>query len=300
MDNLIYIDNNNSFLLKKKIESLNKNNYTIEYFDLLDTDINDIVVSLDTYNFINPNRIVICTNVNSIYKYDLNSFEKYINNPNKDNILVLVGLLDNRKKISKIINKLFTKIDININPIDYIKNSFKDYKIDHSTIIHLINITNADISFIDNEISKLKMFKLSDKSITKDDIDKVCYRNINESDDYIFEFVEAILNKDKIKAIKIYEDLKRLNVEEFSLIGLIASSIRSMLQIKILDNYSDLEIKDILNIHPYRIKKLRESNSKYTNEDLVKIIKELYNLDLDIKSGIIDAVLGMRLFIVNR
>ena len=299
MNNLIYIDNNNSFLINKKIKELNKDDYSIEYYNLSDIDINEIIINLDTYNFINPNRIVICTNINNIYKYDLTRFEKYIDNPNKDNVLVLVGELDNRKKISKKINKLFVKLDININPINYIKDNLKDYKIDTSTIMYLIEITNSNIASIDNEINKLKMYKLEEKEINKEDIEQICYRNINDSDDYIFEFVEAILTKDRRKAMKIYDDLRKINIEIYSLIGLISSSIRSMLQIKVLENYSDQDIKDILKLHPYRIKKLREANSKYTKAELIKTIKDLYNLDLKVKSGIIDAALGMELFIVN-
>ena len=101
MDNLILIESNNTFLINKKIEKLNKDKYPVEYKDLSNINIDDVILDLDTYNFINPNRIIVCMNIDDIFKNDLTLFEKYIECPNKENVLVLVTVsLDNRKKIS--------------------------------------------------------------------------------------------------------------------------------------------------------------------------------------------------------
>lgn len=300
MDNLILIENDNTFLVNKKIDELNTNKYYIEEKDLSNIDINDVIVDLDTYNFINPNRIVICTNIDNMFKSDLTLFEKYIDNPNKDNVLVLVtSNLDNRKKISKKINKLFKKIEIEVNPINFIKNNLEDYTMDNNTMMELIDITNADIASISNELNKLKMYKLEDKKIEKKDIDTICYRNINDSDDYVFKFIDCILNKETKKAFDIYHDLKKLNVEDLSLIGLVSSQIRSMLQVMILDYKMDKDIANELNMHPYRVKKIREKNSIYTKKDLIEFLKKLASIDFKVKSGIINSTLAMELLIVG-
>lgn len=300
MDNLILIENDNTFLVNKKIDELNTNKYYIEEKDLSNIDINDVIVDLDTYNFINPNRIVICTNIDNMFKSDLTLFEKYIDNPNKDNVLVLVtSNLDNRKKISKKINKLFKKIEIEVNPINFIKNNLEDYTMDNNTMMELIDITNADIASISNELNKLKMYKLEDKKIEKKDIDTICYRNINDSDDYVFKFIDCILNKETKKAFDIYHDLKKLNVEDLSLIGLVSSQIRSMLQVMILDYKMDKDIANELNMHPYRVKKIREKNSIYTKKDLIEFLKKLASIDFKVKSGTINSTLAMELLIVG-
>lgn len=300
MDNLILIENDNTFLVNKKIDELNINKYYIEEKDLSNIDINDVIIDLDTYNFINPNRIVICTNIDNMFKSDLTLFEKYIDNPNKDNVLVLVtSNLDNRKKISKKINKLFKKIEIEVNPINFIKNNLEDYTMDNNTMMELIDITNADIASISNELNKLKMYKLEDKKIEKKDIDTICYRNINDSDDYVFKFIDCILNKETKKAFDIYHDLKKLNVEDLSLIGLVSSQIRSMLQVMILDYKMDKDIANELNMHPYRVKKIREKNSIYTKKDLIEFLKKLASIDFKVKSGIINSTLAMELLIVG-
>lgn len=300
MDNLILIENDNTFLVNKKIDELNINKYYIEEKDLSNIDINDVIIDLDTYNFINPNRIVICINIDNMFKSDLTLFEKYIDNPNKDNVLVLVtSNLDNRKKISKKINKLFKKIEIEVNPINFIKNNLEDYTMDNNTMMELIDITNADIASISNELNKLKMYKLEDKKIEKKDIDTICYRNINDSDDYVFKFIDCILNKETKKAFDIYHDLKKLNVEDLSLIGLVSSQIRSMLQVMILDYKMDKDIANELNMHPYRVKKIREKNSIYTKKDLIEFLKKLASIDFKVKSGIINSTLAMELLIVG-
>lgn len=300
MDNLILIESNNTFLINKKIEELNKEKYTIEYKDLSNISINDVILDLDTYNFINPNRIVVCTNTTDMFKEDLTLFEKYIENPNKENILVLIiPALDNRKKISKKIEKQFKKIDLEINPISYIKNNLNEYRMREDAISTLIERTTGDISSIHNELDKLKMYKLEEKEITKEDVIEVCYRHINDSDDYIFTFVDCILNKERKKAFSIYEDLKKLNVEPLSLIGLISSQVRSMLQVKILSNRKESDIASFLKMHPYRVKKIKEKNTSYSKKELILMMKKLYDIDLSIKSGIINATLAIELLIAE-
>ena len=99
--------------------------------------------------------------------------------------------------------------------------------------------------------------------------------------------------------MNIYEDLKELNVEVFSLIGLVSSQVRSLIQVSILKDKTDKEISDELKMHPYRVKKLKENACTYKFEDLEKIMSKLYDMDFSIKSGKIDGTLAMELFIVN-
>lgn len=300
MDNLILIESNNTFLINKKIEKLNKDKYPVEYKDLSNINIDDVILDLDTYNFINPNRIIVCMNIDDIFKNDLTLFEKYIECPNKENVLVLVtASLDNRKKISKKIRNLFKKIDVEIDATSYIKENLGTYKMTQEAIISLLEQTNKDILSIHNELNKLKMYKLEEKEITKEDVVKVCYRHINDNDDYIFTFVDCILNKEKKKAFSIYNDLKKISVEPLSLIGLISSQVRSMLQVKILKNKLESEIASLLKMHPYRVKKLKEKNANYTIDELINMMKTLYNIDFSIKSGIINATLAIELLIVG-
>lgn len=300
MKNLILIENSNHFLIKKKLESLNKDNYPIEYIDLNDISLNDVIIDLDTYNFLEPNKIVVLTNIEKSLKDDQPRFEKYIEHPNPDKVLVLVSeSLDQRKKITKKIKKEFETIEISINPISYIKDNLEEYTMDQDAILELIDRTNSNLSSISNELDKLKLLKEEEKRITKEDVIEVVYRNINDSDDYLYEFVDAILKKDRKKAMSMYQDLKVLNIEVLSLIGLIASQVRSMLQVSILSNKLDKDIAVDLKMHPYRVKKLREACSKYSEKELEELIKKLYQMDLSIKSGKMDAELIMELFIVE-
>jgi len=300
MKNLMLIETDNMVLVTKKLESLNKNNYPIEYIDMNNYSLDDIVVNLDTYNFLEPNRIVVLSNIEKALKEDSSNFEKYIENPNTDNYLVIVSNnLDQRKKIVKSIKKYFEVVEVTIDPNTYIKDHLDSYSMDYKAILELVDRTNGNISSIDNELDKLKLLKLEDKVITIDDVIDVVYRNINDNDDYIFDFVDAIIKKNTTKALNIYEDLKELNVEVFSLIGLVSSQVRSLIQVSILKDKTDKEISDELKMHPYRVKKLRESACTYKFEDLEKIMSKLYDMDFSIKSGKIDGTLAMELFIVN-
>ena len=59
------------------------------------------------------------------------------------------------------------------------------------------------------------------------------------------------------------------------------------------------EIATTLTVHPYRVKLALEEGIKYQKKTLLNFILKLANLDNDIKTGKINAELGVELFILN-
>ena len=97
--------------LDEKIKELNKNNDSeIVYYDLIDTSIDEVLEDLNTFNLFNTKKIIIGENaffltgdkVKTNIEHNLDKLVKYLDNPSKDNILILVSSsLDKRKKIVK-------------------------------------------------------------------------------------------------------------------------------------------------------------------------------------------------------
>ena len=54
-----------------------------------------------------------------------------------------------------------------------------------------------------------------------------------------------------------------------------------------------------LDVHPYRVKKTLETVSKYSLEDISKVLDELSKLDVDIKTGKIEDKTGFELFLLR-
>lgn len=267
----------NSIIATSKVDS-----NSVFFYDLSEDSFNKALDTLDTISMFSTMKVVVCKNINKLDEED--KLLKYLDNPT-DDILILTSSvkLNEKKEVFKKVLDVSKIIDPSINVIDYIKNSFEDYKIDFRTIILLQEYTDGDIVRLDNEIEKLKLFKMDDKYITKEDVDNVVTKNISSN---IFDLIDALDKSNKTKVFQIYEDLIKLGEDEIKIINLLANNYRLIYQVKVLGyNYNQKEIKEILKQKPYTINKAIERSYFYTEMRLLDILKKLSNLDINIKSG---------------
>ncbi len=82
---------------------------------------------------------------------------------------------------------------------------------------------------------------------------------------------------------------------------MLANQFRLMYQVKGLTKkgYSEKDIAKLLDIHPYRVKLSLGKSKSFSDEKLLSILKQLADLDSDIKKGNIDKNLGLELFILS-
>lgn len=267
----------NSIIATSKVDS-----NSVFFYDLSEDSFNKALDTLDTISMFSTMKVVVCKNINKLDEED--KLLKYLDNPT-DDILILTSSvkLNEKKEVFKKVLDVSKIIDPSINVIDYIKNSFEDYKIDFRTIILLQEYTDGDIARLDNEIEKLKLFKMDDKYITKEDVDNVVTKNISSN---IFDLIDALDKSNKTKVFQIYEDLIKLGEDEIKIINLLANNYRLIYQVKVLGyNYNQKEIKEILKQKPYTVNKAIERSYFYTEMRLLDILKKLSNLDINIKSG---------------
>ena len=153
----------------------------------------------------------------------------------------------------------------------YITNLLKDYKIDSNTIQYLIDYCGNDFTKIDQECLKLMNFKWDEKVITKSDIDEIVVKKLGDSRDLTFAFSKALAMRDKVDALRKYKELLNYQIEPLSIIGLLASQIRIIYQVKILEK-RHLSDKEIAVIDLYR--KLDPKQKEIIAELLKRIVGE--------------------------
>ena len=307
---LYLIESNNLIVINTKInEILKKNNLTkdnIIKYDLIDTPIEKLIDELDTYGLFTSRKVVIgenaifltATKVKSV-SHNLEILEKYVNNINEDNILILIcEKLDNKRKIVKLLKEKGTLISNEISINNIIKENLEDFSMDNRTINYFINYCGNDIEKIIQELEKLKCFKLNEKVITIDDINKVVIKNL---DDNVFDFLNAVVEKNRKKAYEIYEELIYKGEEETKLIVMAADQIRLIYNCKVLvsEGKRQDEIASFLGVHPYKVKLAIEASYSYTKKELLTILNKLYEIDKNIKTGKDSIKIGFQLFILN-
>ena len=142
------------------------------------------------------------------------------------------------------------------------------------------------------------MYKLDTKTITIDDINTI---SIKEFDENIFSLINAINDKNIKKAFEIYNDLIERGEEMLKIVISVTDHFRLLYTVKVLvnDKKSSDTITSMLGIHPYRVKLAIENSYKFSFEELKKYLKQLGNIDINIKTGVSANDYGFDLFLLN-
>ena len=305
------IESIDSLSLKKERDNLIKENdfldAEISTYDLEEVELDNALEDLDTYGFLSSKKVIVIQNIESIkyddFKEDFDHLFKYIDNPNPDNLLIIEAKkLNNTLKITKELKKKCKYILVEFNSKDYIKTTLKDYKIDNLVINLLDEYCQSDITKIDGECSKLMNYKYEDKTITKDDIEEMVVKKLGDERDLTFAFSRSLAERNIKEALLKYHELLNYNIEPLSIIGLLASQIRIIYQVKLLEKnrLSDREIADTLGEKSdYRIKKTRELTRLYSEDELLNLMQKLSDMDYKIKTTDVDGKNLIEMFIIN-
>ncbi len=289
MEKLYIIEGDNEFLISQeisKIKNQSKEERELIKFDLTINPIDDVIETLDTYGLFSTSKIVVGYNPPFLtQKTDFNEakFLKYIKNPS-DNILILVTpKLNNVLKIVKTIKEYFKIITLSdINLENYVKDNLEDYKMDKVTINYFLSKVGKDLYKVNSELTKLKMYKLDTKTISKEDIDLTVRETIENT---IFDLIDAIIKKDKVKSYNLYNHFIESGTEVFQILVLLSNQIRLIYNVKVLNRLSDSKISETLGVKEYPVKLARSKGLTYSKKELLTLLYKLAIMDKDIKSG---------------
>lgn len=301
-------------VLNKELEQLKKklsiNEDDIIHYDI--DNINDIIDEALTISMFSLNKFIIIDSTSYLSdKKEISNIkliEEYFEHYNPNSYLLFISnkdSIDTRKKLVKLITSKGISKKVGATPeylnkyvTDYLTSS--DYKMNNSDITYFLTRVGTNINNITNELDKLMLYKIEDKIITKEDINKLVEENI---DNPIYDLVGYILKNENSKAIKLYNKFAQNGMDASSLIPIIAAQIRLLFQVKRLYNKgkSNDEIAKILEFkNVYRVKYLLSDSYYYSEEDLIRYLSHLADLDKKIKLGMIEGKTFLELFIAQK
>ncbi len=285
----------NKGYIKKEISKISKkfNEENIVNYDLTETNIDSVIQDLDTTSLFGD-KLVIAFNIDNLEETDL--LDKYFDNPS-NNTLILVSYkeLDKRKKVTKLFQiKTKYKEFLEYDAERVIKDNLEDFKMSNMTIHLLINYCNNNINRIESELEKLKIYKIKEKEITKDDVELLVKKSLDST---IFNLIDAINVGTLDRIFKIYNNLLEEGETEEKIMYTIANHYRLLFQVREkLKDKKDSEIINEYRMHSYRFAKLKEQTKLISRDKNLQILKDLSDLDVGIKKGKIDVKTGMFLF----
>lgn len=292
---------------EKIIHSEGFDSATISLYDMEESILDNALEDLDTYSFLSEKKVIIIHKI-EVLKQDDNKSQidhllKYLDNPNPNNLLIIdANKLNNTYKLTKELKKKCKYQLVEYDDKSFIKSQLSGYSIDSKAINLLCDYCLGDFSKITNECAKLREYKYDEKKITNKDIEDLVERKLGDSRDLTFAFTKSLAERNKKDALIKFRELLDYNLEPISLIGLLASQIRIIYQVKIFskDHYSDKEIQDMLEEKTtYRIKKTRELIHYYTEKELLQLMQQLHDMDFKLKTSDVDGIHLIEMFILN-
>lgn len=229
----------------------------------------------------------------------------FINHPSDECDLILTvhnSKLDEKNEIIKLIKEKGKILEIKDPKAEEWPVMVKKYvnsldvTIEIDAIQELADRTSGDMALLMTSAQKLSLYTTN---IKYEDVVLMVARPL---DDNTFAIFNYLLKDQNDKAIQLFRDLRVLNIEPVYLIGQLANSFRLLNQIQFLSKkgLSNEEIAKELNIKSViRVQILRKSIASMSEKAIHRTLDELFELDLQIKSGLVDRFYSFELFLIN-
>ncbi len=179
--------------------------------------------------------------------------------------------------------------------LSWIEKKFKKSGVEvEKEAIHLLSRAGGeDLWRIKNEIDKLSLYK---KKIKKEDVESLVNIGVETN---IFKTIDALAQKDqKGAALYLYDHLRKGDNPHY-IFAMIAYQFRNLLTVGDLlrQDLSYEETRKRSKLHPYVFRKTYRQAKLFSYERLVDLYERLFEIDLKTKTGQIDPVLALHMFL---
>ena len=257
-----------------------------------------------TMPFFAEKRVVIVENSGFFSEAADEVLEIVKNVPDSTLLIFCESKVDKRTKLYKYIKKEFYAADFsrlkNEDLMRWVLTVLKrnEKQITRSVMDLFLSRTGDDMMLIEQELDKLIAYCLDRDEITADDVRAVCS---NQIQDNIFAMIDAIAAKDSKKALRLYQDLLYLKEPPIKILVLITRQFHNLMREKDLlsDGKRDSEIASRVKIPPFAVKRHLPVLKRFSTEELKSCFETCLQTDQDIKSGQMQAQIGVELLIVQ-
>ncbi|WP_425378902.1 DNA polymerase III subunit delta [Spiroplasma endosymbiont of Polydrusus pterygomalis] len=308
-----------AFLIKmqknKILTKINPDNeYDLQEYNYLEDALPSILTDANTIPLFSEKRIII---VNDSYfiteekintkvdnKSHLSQLMEYLTAPNPNTFIIFicpVNKISNRLKITKQMLALTSVLKATNLSYNELTKFINDYIVKNNGTIkqHLIpkivEYLPNNLYIIRNELKKLLL-------INSDITDDLIENNMTKYlDTDIFKLVDDLLKNDLNSFLINYHYLQERGLSSVALLALITSSVIFTRDIIVLSalKKTPSQIVEILQIHPFRVKKISEHMHNFSIKKANNIIQELFWIDYNIKKDIIRREISSDLYLIK-
>jgi len=190
--------------------------------------------------------------------------------------------------------KLLTRVELKGVILKILKNNSFDFE--QGVLERLAEYIGNDLWRLDSEIKKIMLFKQEEKRINLEDIEILVRPNLETN---IFQTIDQLAKGDKKQFLNLIHSHLNQGDEPMYLFSMIVFQLRNLLIIKELlkyPNQKEIVLKS-LKINPFVLRKITSLSHILSKEKLKDLYQRIFQIDSKIKTGEIEPLLCLDLFI---
>ena len=273
----------------------------------------------ETLPFLSERRVVLVSDFRAMEEGKTKGFGEedegllvgYLKHVPENCLLIITSVgADKRKKIFKAVSETggvyeFGELDEK-SLKSYIEKRFRDAgkTVRPSVVAGLIEAsgyydkdTDYTLYNLENDIKKAIAYN-EGAEIGMEAVEKTVSGNMDTD---VFAMIDSLGRGRKDEAFRILHNLLTSGEQAYRLLALLCSHFEIILSVKEMreEGKSFPEMKEILGIHEFRIKKAASFAEKHSIPQLRKILQGTYEIDKSIKTGLLEPSLALELFIAD-
>ncbi len=156
----------------------------------------------------------------------------------------------------------------------------------------VVRITPPDLSVIDSELTKLAAYKASGSKLTPEVVTQLL---AGGREDEIFRLTDNLLPKPTPRAMEIARGLYRGGMQPTSVAYRIARHYALVLEVRAKQERGESlqQIQDVMSEHRFVVQKAYDAALEAKPSDLEAALRAIRDYEFEVKSGQIDAELGL-------
>lgn len=167
-----------------------------------------------------------------------------------------------------------------------------DHGLTPAIAAQVVRVTPPDLSIVDSELSKLAAYKASGSKLTPEAIGELL---AGGREDEIFKLTDNLLPRPTAEALKIARGLTRGGMQPTSIAYRMARHMALVLQVRARQDRGESlsEVQERMSEHRFVLQKAYDAAKEADSERLEAALRAIRDYEWEVKSGQIDAELGL-------
>lgn len=258
----------------------------------------------ETLPFFKEKRMILVEN-SGFFKNSCDDLAEYMSQVPESTCFVFVEEeVDKRSKLFKAASRAGSAVEFETPKEDMLvrwilgRIQREGKKITQSVMQLFLSKTGSDMENIDKELEKLICYTLDKTEIAAADVEAIC---TGQTENKIFEMIDAISAKNQKKALDLYYDLLALKEAPMRILFLIARQFQNLLLIKSMSakGYPAVSIAKTAGMPSFAVQKNLRQAGAFKIDQLKEAIEDCGQAEEDVKTGRMADQLAVELLIVK-